>query len=98
MEPSLETLNGWSVAVSAWTVLMTVVGFIAMRTIKRVDDLEKRTASKSDIRELKEDIKELRQDFKDDLQQHREESATNIGHIADRLENIYDLLISRGKK
>lgn len=97
MEPMLNQLNGWTVAVYAWGIVVTIIGFFAVRIIKRVDDLEKRGATKADILEVKQDIKALRDDFREDLKEHRDESKESIQHVVDRLEGIYELIL-RGIK
>lgn len=93
----MEHIDAWSLVTYLWNLLLTIVGVLAMRTIKRMDTLEKKSATKADIKDLKEDIKQVRHDFREDMRLHREESASSMAHIIERVENIYDILIGRKK-
>lgn len=89
----MDQLDGWTVAKSAWGILVTILGVMSMRQVKRIDDLEKTSASKKELEHLESrvsdemtDLRQERRDRDDRLDQRLDEGFRSIH---DRIDGLY---------
>jgi hypothetical protein len=93
--------DGWTVARYVWGLLVTLLGVITMRQVKRIDELERKSATRADVKsrfealqgsiaDAKDEAVRTRQELREDMREHRAESREMLGRIFERLDASSD--------
>lgn len=98
----MDQLTGWEVAKFLWGLLITVLGFVGVVQMRRIDRLEESRATRKELNEkvdsLRASVSEAKiemvrscDQMRDDMKEHRQESREMMGGLAKRLDQLLDM-------
>lgn len=94
MSNGIEQIDGWEVAKVAWGVLMSFFAWLSVRSINRLEALEKTAVTRDEIKDHFHEIREERQIMRGEMNEslHRIETKLDetegVGIIATRLARV----------
>lgn len=90
----MSDLSGWEAARALWAIVMSVLAWLGIRQIDRIDKLEvsrvEKTEHEKEIIRLREEQQRVIDRFDSSLQQHRVETQAAFNRVFDRLDEIAD--------
>ncbi len=90
----MQELTPWDAVRGLWAALMTLLAWLGLRQVDRIDKLEASRVQKEEhekeIQRLREELQRVIERFDNSLQQHRAETQSSFNRVFDRLDEIAD--------
>lgn len=90
----MQELTPWDAVRGLWAALMTLLAWLGLRQVDRIDKLEASRVEKAEhekeMSRLREEQQRVIDRFEHSLQQHRTETQSAFNRVFDRLDEIAD--------
>lgn len=95
----MNELDGWSALKWLWGAMMSVLGYLGLRQVSRIDALEASRLEKSahdrEVERIRAEHQRSSDELKTSLRDHRHETQQSFNRVFQRLDDIADRVRTR---
>lgn len=97
----MNELDGWSALKWLWGAVMSLLGYLGLRQVARIDALEAGRVEKSahdrEVEHIRAEQQRTADELKASLRDHRHETQTAFARVFQRLDDIADRVRERAE-